>query len=121
MKPYGFIYITTNNINNKKDYTLINEIESIIKNRTFKSIRIIQFCYINIMLFYKDTNKNAYEEYYSKLKQLGKLEDYMYKWTEGKKVSKKNKDYYRSKLCCPINFLSEWSIEIDNNHMKFKN
>ena len=43
------------------------------------------------MLFYKDTNKNAYEEYYSKLKQLGKLEDYMYKWTEGKKVSKKNK------------------------------
>lgn len=37
------------------------------------------------MLFYKDTNKNAYEEYYSKLKQLGKLEDYMYKWTEGKK------------------------------------
>lgn len=110
-----------NNINNKKDYTLINEIESIIKNRTFKSIRIIQFCYINIMLFYKDTNKNAYEEYYSKLKQLGKLEDYMYKWTEGKKVSKKNKDYYRSKLCCPINFLSEWSIEIDNNHMKFKN
>lgn len=101
------------------DELLIKEMEDQIEKRTFASTRIIRNCYINIYEYYNLRNNHLKNIYFDKIFQYGEIESHLYKWTEGRIIDKDDLNYPLSVPKYPLNYLMEWSIELDSSLMNF--
>lgn len=101
------------------DELLVENILSIIQNKTFKNKRIICYAYINLYNYYKDKDAKLSSLYYNKIFEFSPLPYYIKEWIYEPVLTPEDPEYYRTRIKWPINFLDEWSIEFDSSLMNY--
>ena len=103
----------------KEDEMLIENILSLIENRTFKNKRIICYAYINLYNYYKNKDDKLSSFYFKKIFDLSPLPYYIKEWIYEPVLTPEDPEYYRTRIKWPLNFLDEWSIEFDSSLMSY--